>query len=142
MPHTRLSFATLSQIHPRIVCMTVDEGVELDIPQCREYEDWRQDNVRRSYGLLLDKRHSFSWSYEAQQWLVRAPSLAVMAVLGYTRMSELSFEVLKSIPGRGDRPMALFHNRAGAMRWLSQQLDCADQSRFFLEHSQIILPGA
>ncbi|QQD18760.1 hypothetical protein I6N98_02510 [Spongiibacter nanhainus] len=142
MPHTHLSFATLTQLHPRIVCMTVNEGIELDVDQCREYEDWRCDNVRQSYGLLLDKSSSFSWSYEAQQWLVRAPSLAVMAVLSYTRMSDLSFEVLKSIPGRGDRPMALFHNRANAMHWLYQQLECADQSRFFREASQIILPSA
>lgn len=142
MPDIRLSFATLTQLHPRIVCMTVDEGVELDVPQCREFEDWRLAALRQPYGLLLDKRHSFSWSYEAQQWLVRAPTMAVMAVLGYTRMSELSFDILSAIPGRGDRPMALFHSRATAMAWLSEQLARRDQQRYFRESSQIILPSA
>ncbi len=122
LPEQRLSFGTLEVIAPQIFEVIVDEGVEMNLRMVGEYHAaLNQLRAGRSYRLLVNKRNTYTYTFEAQQALLDLAGLEVCAVVAETAGGTLGTRSLLSVGGHG-RPLAyevrLFSARAPALEWL------------------------
>ncbi len=113
-----LSFGKVILIQDDIAEVIVDEGVEFDIVMVGEYHEFLIDHLKHPFSLLINKLHSYSYTFEAQQYLGDLTEINAMAVVSYTKASEITTKSLASMPKESTWDLKIFKKREIALKWL------------------------
>jgi len=113
-----LSFAKINILQPDIAEVIVNEGVELNLAMVEEYHSFLLSHLQPPFSLLINKMHSYTYDFDAQQKLATLPEIHVMAVVAYNYITEKTTEVLASYPREQKWNLVIFSDRSEALDWL------------------------
>ena len=113
-----LSFATIIKLDKDIAEVIVNEGVVIDEYMTAEYHDFLQANLTSPFYLLINKKHSYSYTFEAQKMIANLPEIKAMAVVVQTFGSIISTEALFNVNENKHSNVRIFEERKSALKWL------------------------
>jgi len=118
MTNFKLSFCEIKLLEKDIAEVIVDEGVEINLSMVAEYHSFLLDKMTYPFSLLINKKHSYSYTFEAQLQLATLSQINVMAVVAYTKISEISTKNLASFTREIPWILEIFSEREVALCWL------------------------
>ena len=117
----KLPFATINIIREDIAEVIVNDGVELDLKMVKQYHDFLLAHLRAPFALLINKIHSYSYDFPAQEKLDTLKEINAMAVVAYNRTTVITTEMLASYPREKKWNLKIFRNRDQALAWLMSE---------------------
>ena len=78
-------------------------------------------NLKAPFAILVNKIHSYTYSFEAQMHLLNLEQLKALGVVSYTQVSEMSTKMLHSMPRAFEWNLKIFKDRDKAYDWLCEQ---------------------
>lgn len=121
----KLSFCRINKLGDRIAEVIVDEGVEVDMEMVAEYHRWIEENLEDPCGLLINKLHKYTYTFEAQTRIAELPMIRAMGVVAYSSVSEVTTKSLIRIPRESKWNIRIFPERGKALAWLEEELAAA-----------------
>lgn len=118
----KLSFGTINILQNNLAEVIVNEGVLMDEVSVDEFHDFLLNNFDTSFGLLINKKYSFSYTFGAQKAIAHLDEINSMAVVAQTSGAVMSTETLINVNGNIFRNIQLFQERETALVWLHNQL--------------------
>jgi len=115
----RLSFGTIITINDHLAEVIIDEGVELDEHLVDAYHDFLLSHLKAPFSLLINKKHCYSYTFEAQKVIGSLDEIDNMAVLVGTLGSTLATKTIISLKGQDN--IEIFTTREEALDWLNNQ---------------------
>ena len=113
-----LSFATIIKLDKNLAEVIVNEGVVIDEYMTAEYHDFLQANLTSPSYLLINKKYSYSYTFEAQKMIANLPEIKAMAVVVQTFGSIISTEALFNVNENKHSNVRIFEERKSALKWL------------------------
>jgi len=122
MTPRKLPFCNITRLDDSIAEVIVNEGVEINLEMVEDYHAWIDENLAQSCGLLVNKINTYSYSFGAQRKIPNSPKIKAIAVISYSKMSDISTEVLTKIPRDQEINLRVFGTRNEALEWLQLEL--------------------
>lgn len=126
MNSLRLSFASISWLSDNIAELQVDAGVDVSLPMVQEMHDSLSSNLQAPFGLLMNKRNAYSYTFDAQLALGVVPGLEAIAVITYTEVATRATQTMANLPRAVPWNLSIFHERQQALDWLQRELQTID----------------
>ncbi len=123
--HT-LSFCTITLLQKNIAEVIVNDGVEMSLEMVETYHQFLLDNMPDSFSLLINKKNSYTYSFEAQLHLATLTQINSMAVLVYNSISAATTKSLASMPRAIPWKLEVFIDRENAIKWLQKKQNYKD----------------
>ncbi len=117
----RLSFGIINIINNELAEVVVDEGIKMDKVKVEEYHAFLFDNLEAPFSLLINKKHSYTYTFEAQKTIAHLEEIKSIAVVANTSGRVMSTETLININGNVHLNIKLFQERADAIVWLNKE---------------------
>ncbi|GAW95416.1 MULTISPECIES: hypothetical protein [Colwellia] len=122
----RISFADINIISASIAEVIVDEGIEVSLEMVEEHDNFIASIFKGSYGVLLNKINTYSYSPEAQYIMGSAENIVAIAAVNYNEQGQQSS---KAIADKRVIDQLNFRTFSGldlgwqqAITWLDQEL--------------------
>ncbi|TKB46745.1 hypothetical protein [Thalassotalea mangrovi] len=121
-----LSFGYINIINDNIAEVLVDEGVEMSLEMCEEYDEFLHSHFHGPYAVLVNRIHNYKMSYETRLHIASHQDLVAIGVVSYNNHD--SDEVAKLLQQRKIDNLNLkeFHGldmgRGKAIAWLEREL--------------------
>jgi len=94
----------------------------MTLEMVEQYHAFLLSHLVSPFSLLINKINSYTYSFDAQVNLATLKEINAMAVVAYTRRSEISTEYLKStVPRKISWNLNIYNNREDALNWLQLQ---------------------
>jgi len=123
----RLSFADLNLLSEDIVEVIIDEGVEFSLEMMDEYDQFLVQHFDHDFGVLINRVHQYSYSYEVQLSIASHENLKAIGVVNYSEQSKISTEKIKKLRSNDGWNLQEFSGvEMGwqkAFSWLQQELE-------------------
>lgn len=116
-----LSFAEIIILRDDIAEVIVHEGIEMTLEMVHTYHNWLLNNLTAPFSILINKKFSYTYDFQAQLNLAILPQIHAMAVVSYSKTTESCTKVLVSVPREIEWNIQFFYNRADAFRWLENE---------------------
>jgi len=121
METVRLSFCEISFIDPNIVEVVTDEGIEINAESVREYHGFYRTRFDAPFGVLVSKKHEYSYDFSAMLKIGDIENMEAVAVLHFSERSKAA-HVLNKMPRPHKLNMQHFFDRDKALAWLREQV--------------------
>lgn len=118
----KLSFGTISILQNNLAEVVVNEGFRMDVVSVDEFHDFILNNLEAPVGLLINKKHSYSYTFKAQKTIIQLDEIKSTAVLAQTSGAVMSTETLININGHIYKNISIFQQREAALHWLDKEL--------------------
>lgn len=115
----KLSFGTIITINNHLAEVIIDEGIEMDEHLVDAYHDFLLSHLKAPFSLLINKKNSYSYTFEAQKVIANLKEIDNMAVLVGTLGSTLATKTIISLKEREN--IRMFVDREEALDWLNEQ---------------------
>lgn len=122
MSNYKLSFGTINVLQKNLAEVIVNEGILMDEVMIDEYHDFLLNTLEAPFGLLINKIHSFSYTFGAQKSIAHLDEMNSMAVVAKTSGAVMSTETLINVNGNINRNIKLFQGKEEALAWLQKEL--------------------
>ena len=116
-----LPFAKIIILEDNLAEVVIDEGVIMNVEMVDQYHDFLLSHLRVPFSLLINKVNSYTYDFDAQNKLATLKEIQAMAVVAYTRITELTTDALASQPREVEWNLKIFNNRDEALAWLNNQ---------------------
>lgn len=117
-----LSFGKIVILNKNLAEVIVDEGIIFDEVMVDEYHDFLSNNLYTPFSLLINKKHSYSYTFGAQKKIGHFDGIKAMAVIALTSGGVMSTETLVNINGNSKWNLKLFQEREQALVWLEEEM--------------------
>lgn len=121
MKSYKMSFGTMSVLDSSIAEIIVDEGTEMNEVMVDEYHDFLLSHLKAPFSIIINKKHSYSYTFKAQKSIASLKEIKAMAVVVGTSGGLMSTETLIDINKDSNWNIKLFRIRDEALAWLSSQ---------------------
>ena len=118
MTSHRLSFGEIIILKENLAEVIVDDGVEMDMDMVEEYHDFLLSYLSKPILLLVNKKHSYSYTGEAQLNIADLEEIKAIGVVSYSKPAMSSTTLLNSIPREHPWTLKLFDDKKTALHWL------------------------
>ena len=118
MKSCKLSFGTILIIRNNLAEIIANEGIVMDEIKVAELHDFLLDNLEAPFSLLVNKKHSYSYTFQAQRKIAHLEEIKALAVIIGTSGALMSTETLININGNIYKNIKLFQDREEALIWL------------------------
>ena len=119
MKSYELSFGTIIKLNNNLAEVIVDDGVEMNSSQVKEYHDFLSKNLKTPFYLLVNRIHSYTYTFEAQKLIVSFNKIKKLAVLLGTQGALMSTETLLNLNTNINWEIEWFRTREDALEWLN-----------------------
>ncbi|WP_111309318.1 hypothetical protein [Confluentibacter sediminis] len=119
MKSYKLSFATILILKNNLAEVIVDEGVIMNEIMVDLYHDFLLSNLQAPFTLLINKKNSYSYTFEAQKIIANLKEISRIAVVVSTNGALMSTETLIKINEGNDWNIRLFQEKEAALVWLN-----------------------
>ncbi|GAA4281428.1 hypothetical protein [Gaetbulibacter aestuarii] len=116
-----LSFGEITILEPNLAEVIINEGIELDENMVLEYTEFLNDNLDTPYYLIINKKHSYSYTFGAQKTLANLEFIGAYAVVATNLGAVMSTETLVRIGDNPNLNLQIFGSREEALEWLETQ---------------------
>lgn len=120
MKNYKLSFGTIIKFNNNLAEIVVDDGVEMNLTQVKEYHNFLLNNLKAPFYLLVNRKHSYTYTFEAQKAIVNFDKIKKLAVLLSTQGGLMSSETLLSLNTNLNWEISWFSKREDALAWLNE----------------------
>ncbi|WP_242130510.1 hypothetical protein [Aestuariivivens marinum] len=121
MERYKLSFGEIKILNKNLAEVIVDEGIIFDEIMVDEYHDFLLNSLTPPFLLLINKKYSYTYTFNAQKIIANLKEIKAMAVLLSTYGGEMSTRTLINVNGNYKWNIELFQNRTEALQWLQEQ---------------------
>jgi len=117
-----LSFAQIT-IHQdnNIAEVIVNNEIEITKKIVDEYQIFLYSHLQPPFSLLINKKNSYSYSFEGHQQLRSFKEISAIAVVVHNKVTMESTKLLASYPRDIPLNLEMFSNRDKAFNWLQVQ---------------------
>ncbi|GAA4236553.1 hypothetical protein GCM10022291_21150 [Postechiella marina] len=122
MKSCRLSFGEIVLISDSLAEIIVDEGIVMDEVKIDEYHDFLLTHLKPPFGLLVNKKYSYTYTFEAQKSIIGLKELIAIAVVAKTSGSVMSTETVININDNDNIDIEIFQDRENALVWLQKRI--------------------
>lgn len=124
MDSYELPFAKIIILRDDLAEVIVNEGVQMDLAMVHQYHDFLLSHLHPPFSLLINKVNAYTYDFDAQEQLATLKEINAIAVVAYSRVTEIVTETLASYPRDVQWNLEIFSNRDEALEWLlAQQLE-------------------
>ena len=120
MKNYEMSFGTIIKLSNNLAEIVVDDGVEMNLAQVKEYHNFLLNNLKAPFCLLINRKHSYTYTFEAQKTIVNFDKIKKLAVLLNTQGGLMSSETLLSLNANLNWEISWFSKREDAFAWLNE----------------------
>ncbi|KGK01098.1 hypothetical protein [Thalassotalea sp. ND16A] len=89
-----LSFGGINIIGDTIAEVIIEEGVVMTLEMCEEYDAFLLDHFPQPFGILSNRLHNYSYTYEAKLHTASLENLKAIAVITYNQEAKKETENL------------------------------------------------
>ncbi len=118
MKSYNLSFGRIIILEDDLAEVIIDEGVIMDELMVDVYHDFLLSYLKAPFSLLINKKNSYSYTFEAQKVIANLKEIYAMAVIVGTDAAVMSTETLIKINETNNWNIKLFRTKPEAMEWL------------------------
>jgi hypothetical protein len=93
----KLSFCSINILNDYIAEVIVNKNIEISLEMVEEYETFLADKFTNAFGLLINKINYFNFTFEAKLSIASHANLKAIAVVNYTKESELITKELATL---------------------------------------------
>ena len=116
-----LSFAKIILLQEGIAEVVVDSGVEMTLEMVGEFHDSLLSQFKHPFSLLINKLHSYTYTFEAQLHIYSLPYVTAISVMVYNDITRATTENIIALPRETPWNIMIFHDYNLALNWLQQQ---------------------
>ena len=118
----QLSFAKIIIIKDNLAEVIVDDGVLIDLKKVGEYHEFLLRHLRAPFSLLVNKKHSYTYTFKAQIEIASLNQISAMAVVveGFNAKKSTDFLISMNNMSRSWN-IQTFMLREEALVWLEKQ---------------------
>ncbi|WP_242082282.1 hypothetical protein [Aestuariivivens sediminis] len=121
MESYRLSFGEIKVFHSNMAEVIVDEDVLIDEVMMDEYHDVLRNTLEPPFSLLINKKHAYSYTFEAQKHIGNLKEIKSIAIVIRTPGAEMAVNTLISINENERSRIKVFTAKEEALDWLYSQ---------------------
>lgn len=121
-PQNHLQFGVLKMLNPRLAEVFINEDVEVDLAMVKECEETLNELMPGPFGLLLNEKKRHTYSPAAESYFSQMENMEAMAVVLYTRFTDIASKYLQSFHEEAEWNMKVFYDREKALEWLEGKL--------------------
>jgi hypothetical protein len=118
MENYKTSFGTIIKLDNNLAEIIVDDGVEMNLTQVLEYHHFLLNNLKAPFYLLINKKNSYTYTFDAQKAIVNFDKIKKLAVLIATQGALMSTETLLNLNKDLKWETKLFSKKEDALVWL------------------------
>lgn len=118
MKEYKLSFGTIIILRDNLAEVIINEGVVMNEVMVDLYHDFLLSYLKAPFSLLINKKNSYSYTFEAQKMIANLDEIHVMAVIVGTSGALMSTKTLMKINEENDWNIKLFRARPEALEWI------------------------
>jgi len=118
-----LSFAKIIVLQDDIAEVIINDAVVMNTAMVEQYHEFLRSILTSPFSLLINKINSYTYDFDAQIELATIAEINAMAVVAYSRITELTTETLASYPRSKKWNLQIFMNRDDALAWLLLEQD-------------------
>ncbi len=115
------SFATIILHEEDLAEIIVHEGVEMNVDLVEKVYQFLLSNLKTPISLLFNRLHSYSYSFEAQQYMGILPQIRAIAQVAYGPRSTQIAEFITKVSGKSHGNIRIFNAYEVALQWLKNQ---------------------
>ncbi|GAA3610144.1 hypothetical protein Q4Q39_16715 [Flavivirga amylovorans] len=119
MKSYELSFGTIFIIRNNLAEVIAKEAILMDEIKVVELHDFLLDNLEPPFSLLVNKKHSYSYTFQAQRKIAHLKGLHALAIVIGTSGALMSTETLLNVNGNIYKNIQVFQDREKALVWLN-----------------------
>ncbi|WOD42598.1 hypothetical protein [Hwangdonia lutea] len=117
-----LSFGKIVILSENLAEVIVDEGIVLDEIMVDEYHDFLLNSLEAPFGILINKKNSYSYTFGAQKKILQLDEIKFRAVVTKTSAALMATKTLIATSGITQRNIKFFMDRETALIWLKKEL--------------------
>jgi len=119
----KLDFANIVILRPDIAEVIVHDGIEMTQIMVDQYHDFLSRHLTAPFSLLINKLHSYTYDFSAQQSIANLDQIKAIAVVVYNEVSRASTDSLINTPREKQWNIEMFSGREMALEWLVAEHD-------------------
>jgi len=116
-----LSFGTITILKANLAEVIISDGIVMDLEMVEKYHEFLIEKLEAPYALLINKKFSYSYTFEAQKSIVDTEVINALAVVTHAYVGKLATDVLINMNRDKDWNIKLFNLREEALEWLEKQ---------------------
>ncbi len=114
----KLSFGCITILKSNIAEVIIDEGILMDLKMVDAYHSFLIAKLEAPFLLLINKKHAYTYTFEAQKAIMNIPLVKAMAVVTDVYFSKLATDVLININRGSEWNIKTFDRHEEALKWL------------------------
>ncbi|MGS2723546.1 hypothetical protein ACVBEJ_07350 [Porticoccus sp. GXU_MW_L64] len=103
----------------------VSEGMEVTAAMVDECGELLEQHFSCPCRVLINRKNSYHYNFDAQQRLADLESVSSVAVLAYNGAGEIAAKIVRMFPGKGSWRVNIFYDRRSALEWLGKKIENA-----------------
>ncbi|TXG34760.1 hypothetical protein [Seonamhaeicola maritimus] len=121
MKSYKLTFGTINIISGNLAEVIADEGIEMNETLVNEFHDFLLQNLVAPFSLLINRKNSYSYTFQAQRLIGKLKEIKAIAVVIGTSGALMSTETLINLNKDSDWNIYVFQQREKALEWIDKQ---------------------
>lgn len=117
-----LPFGEVRRIKNHLAEVVIFQGVTMTLQDVRLYNKTLTDMHSDTFGLIVNKRYQYTYTFDAQRELIDIPNLKAVAILVYTSASTHSTKAVLSVMRNKIEHVEIFSLRKDAIAWMEKIL--------------------
>ena len=117
----KLSFGSIAILKANLAEVIIDEGVVMDMKVVEQYHAFLTEKLEIPMALLINKKYSYTYTFEAQKSIVNKDIVKTLAVVTHAYVSKLATDILINMNRDNGWNIKMFKNREEALEWLENQ---------------------
>lgn len=118
MQEYKLSFGTIVVLKDDLAEVIIDEGVVMNEIMVDLYHDFLLSYLKAPFSLIINKKNSYTYTFEAQKIIANLKEIHAMAVIVGTDAAVMSTKTLIQINESNNWNIKLFRTRPEALEWI------------------------
>ena len=114
----KLSFGTISLLSNNLAEIIADDGIVIDEAMVDGFHDFLLSNLDAPFLLLINKKNSYCYTFEAQKTIISLKEIKAIAVVLGTPGALMSTETLLDMNKNSHCNLQMFNLRDEALNWL------------------------
>lgn len=117
----KLSFGEIIILKANLAEVIINEGVLMDLDMVNEYHKFLLKHLEAPFSLLINKKHSYTYTFDAQKNIASLDEIKAMAVVVEGFNAKTSTNFLISINSGNKWNIKTFRLRNEAISWIDEQ---------------------
>ena len=117
----KFSYATFHIIKEDMAELIIHEGVEMTKEWVEHLHTFLKTHLKAPFSVLVNRKNSYSYSYEGQVALFTIPEIHTVAMVVYNKISQMSAEYMIRQGRKVNWQAKIFRDREKALMWLQKE---------------------